>query len=104
MALSSSRDSTSPARYSTVALSLARFTLASRTPGTFSRALSTRPTQLAHVMPVTLKVVSGLNTPSVHDDTPHPPPQAGGGGHPPDGEGEPRGPFLLVGRLHAGFP
>ena len=33
-----SRGSTSPARYSTVAFSLARFTLASRTPGTFSRA------------------------------------------------------------------
>jgi hypothetical protein len=63
MAISKSLGSTSPARYSTVALSLARFTLASRTPGTFSRALSTRPTQLAHVMPVTLKIVSRTSAP-----------------------------------------
>lgn len=52
-AFSRSRGSISTPRYLTVAFSLAKFTLAFWTPGTFSRARSTRPTQLAQVMPVT---------------------------------------------------
>src|SRR5918997_970901 len=32
------------------------------------------------------------------------PPHAGGAGHPRDGDGDPREPFLLVGRLQAGLP
>jgi hypothetical protein len=52
-AFSRSRGSISPAMYPTVAFSLARFTLASRTPGTFLRARSTRRTQEAQVILVT---------------------------------------------------
>src|SRR5215218_11381815 len=52
-AFSRSLGSTSPARYVTVAFSLARFTFASRTPGTLPRARSTRPTQLAQLIPIT---------------------------------------------------
>ena len=57
-ARSASRGSISPAKYLTVALSLAKFTLASTTPGTLFNARSTRPMQPAQVIPVTPKVVS----------------------------------------------
>src|SRR5947207_15848672 len=42
----------------TVAISVARFTFASRTPDTFARAFSTRPAQEAQVMPTTGRVQS----------------------------------------------
>lgn len=54
MAAISSDGSTVPPRYATVACSLARLTWAVSTPGTVSTARSTRPTQLAQVMPSTV--------------------------------------------------
>src|SRR6185436_11262333 len=47
-----------PAPARTVAFSVARFTLASATPGSAASARSTRPAQEAHVMPSTGKVHS----------------------------------------------
>src|SRR5215210_1700265 len=58
-----SRTSAVPARYSTVALSTARLTFTSSTPGTPRSALSTLPTQLAHDIPVTPKPLLRLSTP-----------------------------------------
>ena len=49
-------------RARTLARSVARFTEAPMTPGTFSSAASTRPTQEAQVMPSTWSVTSVLPT------------------------------------------
>src|SRR5215208_4274021 len=57
MALSRSRASTPPARYSTLAFSAAKFTLASVTPSFLESARSTRRTQEAQVIPVTGTVI-----------------------------------------------
>ena len=53
IARSKSPISAAPARYSTVALSAARLTFTSSTPGTLRNAFSMRPTQPAQLIPVT---------------------------------------------------
>src|SRR4030042_6224576 len=58
-----------PSRYSTVALSEARLTLAEITPGTLDRASSTRATQEAQVIPPTGNMDFLVATPSPNCET-----------------------------------
>ncbi len=56
------RSSITPGTYSTCTVLVARFTAAFNTPGWASSMLSTLPTQLAQVMPVTGKVRLSVGT------------------------------------------
>ncbi len=51
---------TTPSRYSTAAVSAARFTVTDRTPGTSASALSTRPTQEAHDIDAMFRVTRSV--------------------------------------------
>src|ERR687889_766432 len=95
MAISNSLGSTSPARYSAVAL----------VPYGPDQIIRVRGRGIVgHARLLGGEVDARLGNTFLFGESPLYSPHAGGTGHPCDGDGDPREPFLLVGCLHAGLP